>query len=272
MMRLVTWNINSVRLRASLILDLITQKSPDIICLQETKCPNENFPKNDFIEAGYPHIAINGIKGYHGVAILSRIPFAAPPEQIDYCGQRDGRHLRAYFAVEKQNKKNILMLDNFYVPAGGDIPDLAQPKFAHKLAFIDEMTTTYSTADKVPTPWAILVGDFNIAPGEHDVWSSRKLQNVVSHTPIERKALAKLQSTLDWDDLARRFVPPEHKLYSWWSYRAQNWAVSDRGRRLDHIWSTPSLTSMVTNCTPLRDARGWNRPSDHVPVIADFNL
>ena len=114
------------------------------------------------------------------------------------------------------------------------------------------------------------MGDLNIAPLEHDVWSSKQLANVVSHTAIERDELEKLRQTLDWQDIARDFIPPEEKLYSWWSYRARDWAASDRGRRLDHIWTTPAVAPHVTAFNILRDARGWERPSDHVPVCIDL--
>ena len=117
----------------------------------------------------------------------------------------------------------------------------------------------------------ILVGDLNIAPGEHDVWSSKQLKNVVSHTAVEIEALARVQAILDWEDVSRRFVPASEKLYSWWSYRARDWAASDRGRRLDHIWVTPALLDDVIGFEILRDARGWERPSDHAPVMLDVS-
>ena len=115
----------------------------------------------------------------------------------------------------------------------------------------------------------ILVGDLNIAPGEHDVWSSKQLKNVVSHTAVEIAALARVQASLNWEDVSRHFVPASEKLYSWWSYRARDWAASDRGRRLDHIWVTPALLNDVTGFEILRAARGWGRPSDHAPVVLD---
>ncbi len=116
----------------------------------------------------------------------------------------------------------------------------------------------------------VLVGDLNIAPFEHDVWSSKQLTKVVSHTPIERERLATLRQTLNWVDVARHFVPATEKLYSWWSYRARDWDSADRGRRLDHIWVTPALEKSLTHFEIIRPARGWERPSDHVPVVVDI--
>jgi exodeoxyribonuclease-3 len=119
----------------------------------------------------------------------------------------------------------------------------------------------------------ILVGDLNIAPLEHDVWSHKQLLDVVSHTPIEVEKLTALQNSLNWVDAVRHFVPPDRKLYSWWSYRAADWNASDKGRRLDHVWVTPPLAPKLKGQTILRDARGWEpKPSDHVPVIVDLDI
>ena len=157
-----------------------------------------------------------------------------------------------------------------YVPAGGDVPDpAANDKFAHKLGFLDELTA-WSEALRRQTDPAVLVGDFNVAPLETDVWSHKQLLNVVSHTPIEVDKLDRAQAAGGWVDAVRRFIPPEEKLYSWWSYRARDWAASDRGRRLDHIWVSPDMAGRLSGASVVREARGWDRPSDHVPVLTDL--
>ncbi len=160
-----------------------------------------------------------------------------------------------------------IRLHNFYIPAGGDEPDPAvNVKFAHKLAFLDEMRgwlTGVETDRK-----AILVGDLNIAPLETDVWSHKQLLRVVSHTPVETARFEEVRAAGGWVDAVRHFVPAEEKLYTWWSYRAADWAAADKGRRLDHIWVTPHLAGRLASAEVIRDARGWRRPSDHVPVIA----
>lgn len=159
-----------------------------------------------------------------------------------------------------------ILLHNFYVPAGGDEPDpVINAKFKHKLGFIDEMNNVRAGFDGESA--SILVGDLNIAPLEHDVWSHKQLLNVVSHTPIETAGLEAMRTGSGWADLMRHNVPYEQKLYTWWSYRAQDWAASDRGRRLDHIWSSPNMIGNLSEIEILREARGWDRPSDHVPVI-----
>jgi len=264
-MKVATWNINSVRLRFPIVAKLLKKEAPDVLALQETKVINDLFPAEGFTKLGYVHQAINGQKGYHGVAILSRIPFKGQVAQ-DFCEKGDCRHV----SVTLQSG---IELHNFYVPAGGDIPDpKANDKFAHKLAFLREMEAMFAERrDRNTTP-AILVGDLNVAPLENDVWSHKQLLDVVSHTPVEVDLLNKVYAALDWSDVTRSFVPPDQKIYSWWSYRAQDWKASDRGRRLDHIWTSPALKGAVKSHAILKEARGWKQPSDHVPVIADFAL
>lgn len=260
-MRLVTWNINSVRLREPLVLKLIAEHAPDIICLQETKTPDEHFPFEPFRAAGFEHIHIQGMKSYNGQAILSRVPFEET-KTFDRVGREDCRHI----AVRVANFE----LHNLYVPAGGDEPDPeANDKFAHKLDFVDEMAGWFKDQYTADQP-LIAVGDFNIAPYEHDVWSHKQLLKVVSHTPPETERLDKMLGSLDWVDVGREFVPMEEKLYTWWSYRNRDWKKSNRGRRLDHVWVTPPLSDKLKSHEVLTEARDWEKPSDHVPVIVDF--
>src|SRR5262249_41222263 len=182
-------------------------------------------------------------------------------------GIPDARHLATRFSAGGMD----VLLHNFYVPAGGDEPDPEiNPKFRHKLGFVEEMRAV--RADSGAESASILVGDLNIAPLEHDLWSHKQLLNVVSHTPVETEGFEAMRKAGDWVDLMRRVVPADRKLYTWWSYRARDWTLSDRGRRLDHIWSSANLSGRLTGIEVLRDARGWERPSDHVPVIARFDL
>jgi exodeoxyribonuclease-3 len=118
----------------------------------------------------------------------------------------------------------------------------------------------------------LIVGDFNIAPLECDVWNHKALLDVVSHTPIEVETLGRLQAAHDWVDLGRKFIPAPDRCYTWWSYRAQDWAASDRGRRLDHMWCSPSLAPQVTAHRVLEPCRSWERPSDHVPLILELEV
>ena len=260
-----TWNINSVRLRLNLVLDFLDRFQPDILCLQEIKCLPDLFPRQPFIDRGYLHMSVNGQKGYHGVATVSRRPYAANSHR-GFCEKGDARHT----CVAVADPGGDVLVHNFYIPAGGDEPDPAiNEKFAHKLAFLDEMKgwlTGPETKRK-----AVLVGDLNIAPHENDVWSHRQLLNVVSHTPIETERLEQVRAAGGWVDAVRHFIPTDTKIYTWWSYRAADWAASDRGRRLDHIWVTPQLPPQLAGIEIIREARGWERPSDHVPVIATLS-
>lgn len=264
-MKIITWNINSVRLRAPIVVQLMKEEKPDIICLQETKTPDEFFPCETFIEQGYKHIHIHGMKGYNGVCVLSRVPFKR--KDIHHrVGKEDCRHIAV--SIDGPIKFD---LHNLYIPAGGDEPDRSvNEKFGHKLDFVTEMTKWFSKNYTSKKP-VITLGDFNIAPREHDVWSSRQLQKVVSHTPIELEHLAKMYQSLDWQDAIRHFVPDEEKCYSWWSYRNRDWKKSNRGRRLDHIWVTPPLLKKLKGYKILTHFRDLEKPSDHVPVLIELS-
>ena len=265
-LRIATWNINSLRLRLKLLERLVDAIDPDVICLQETKVPDELFPDHGPPALGYPHVARRGMKGYNGVAILSRIPILAEDTAPDWCERGDCRHLH----VTLQVPSGPVELHDFYVPAGGDVPDpAANPKFAHKLAFVAEATNWF--AARAGLQRGVLVGDLNIAPLEQDVWSHKQLLTVVSHTPVEVAAMLRWQGA-GWHDAVRHFVPAEEKLYTWWSYRNQDWRRSDRGRRLDHIWVTPDLAPALRGYTVLKDARDWPQTSDHVPVAVTLDV
>jgi len=261
-MRIATWNINSVRLRIGLVERFLDEHKPDVLCLQETKTIDETFPAAALAAKGYKHQHFCGMKSYNGVAIISRVPLSKTGSQ-NWQQREDCRHVFA--------EANGVEIHCCYVPAGGDIPDpKANPKFAHKLGFLDEMTAWWKTRPDKKKP-KILVGDLNVAPLEHDVWSHKQMLGVVSHTPIEVEKLTAWQKAHSWYDAVRHFTPASEKLYSWWSYRAADWEASNRGRRLDHIWVTPGLTSSLKKAHILRDARGWEpKPSDHVPVMVEI--
>ena len=264
-LRLSTWNVNSVRLRAEQVARFVDEQAPDVLCMQEIKCQEGEFPRAAFEAAGLPHIKIAGQKGWHGVAIASRLPIedAAP---LDVCREKHARCVGGKVAgVEIQN---------FYIPAGGDIPDREiNPKFDHKLDFFEKLTAEMARRD--PKAPLAIVGDLNVAPGEFDVWSHKQMSKIVSHTPIELEAFAKLKASLDFIDLPRAAIPEPEKLFSWWSYRAADFRKSNRGLRLDHILVTPGLRDAAVHTGKAAsrvhdDVREWERPRDHAPVSADF--
>ena len=259
-MRIITWNINSVRARTTIVEQLVKTYDPDILCLQETKVQDHMFPTGFFEEIGLPHLAIHGQKSHHGVATAAKAPFD-DSFKIDWCKKGDARHIAV--------KVKGVTLHNFYVPAGGDEPNPeTNDKFAHKLSFLEEMT---QWSKELSEP-SIVVGDLNIAPHPDDVWDHKKLLKVVSHTPVETDGMIKLIDAHGWVDVMREFTPLPEKLFSWWSYRARDWSAADKGRRLDHIWVSPSLKDKPTHMEVVRDARGWEKTSDHAPVIMDIDL
>lgn len=268
-MRIATWNINSVRLRFELVEKFITTFRPDVLCLQEIKCRDAEFPSKPLNQLGYPHIALHGQKGYHGVATLSRFPIAEIGRR-KFCNIDDARHVSVRVDAVPGGKP--LTIHNFYIPAGGDVPDReTNAKFGHKLDFLDELEN-WIAGEQLAREAAILVGDLNIAPLETDVWNHKALVKVVSHTPVEVEKLNRVLAAGPWCDAMRTVVPDPEKLFTWWSYRSPQWDAADKGRRLDHIWLSELLRPALRDMKVIREARGWERPSDHAPVFVDLEL
>jgi exodeoxyribonuclease-3 len=260
-LKIASWNINSVRARAEIVERFLREESPDILCLQETKVCDDDFPDRLFRKLGYDHIVICGQRMHHGVATISRVPVREELRH-DWQGNGEARHIGVRLECG-------IRLENVYVPAGGDIPDREQNfKFGQKLDFLERMTR-WSEECACPS---IIVGDLNVAPLECDVWSHKQLMNVVSHTPIEIQALALLQQSNGWVDLGRHFYPAPQRLHTWWSYRSPDFTKNDRGRRLDHMWATPDVAALAASHRVYEPCRSWTRPSDHVPLMTDFEI
>ncbi|MEN2710770.1 exodeoxyribonuclease III [Sphingomonas sp. NPDC092331] len=260
-MKIASWNINSVRFRIEIVEQFLREEAPDILCLQETKVIDGDFPEAPFRALGYDHIIKHGQRMHHGVAIIARVP-VVEDDRFDWQANGEARHVGVRLP-------GGVRLENVYVPAGGDVPDRAvNPKFGQKLDFLERMIT-WSEGLDVPS---ILTGDFNVAPLESDVWSHKQLLDVVSHTPIEVETLGRLQAANDWVDLGRHFIPAPARYYSWWSYRAKDWAASDRGRRLDHMWASRDVAAKAVSHKVCEPCRSWLKPSDHVPIVTEFDL
>lgn len=261
-LRITTWNANSVRLRESALRRIVAEIDPDVLCLQEIKVEDDKFPAELCRALGFQHLHVHGQKAYHGVAVLSKLPLDQCRSR-KWCESADCRHAICTLP-------GGIELHNLYIPAGGDIPDPeANPKFRHKLAMVAALGEHFA-ARRGDGARVVLLGDLNIAPLEHDVWSHRQMLDVVSHTPVETEGMLRWQEGYGFVDALRRVVPPTQKLYTWWSYRARDWAASDRGRRLDHIWLSPTLAPNLVAAEVRRDARGWDKPSDHVPVTVEL--
>lgn len=258
---IVSWNINSVRFRIGIVEQFLREVAPDVLCLQETKVIDGDFPVAAFRALGYKHVVLHGQRMHHGVAILSRVPIEED-DRLDWQANKEARHVGVRLP-------NGWRLENVYVPAGGDVPDReVNPKFGQKLDFVERMTHWSESLD-CPT---ILVGDFNIAPLESDVWSHKQLLNTVSHTAVEVDALNALKASNDWVDLGRHFHPAPARLHTWWSYRSPDWTVNDRGRRLDHMWATADVAAAATRHEVFEHCRNWLKPSDHIPILTEFAL
>jgi exodeoxyribonuclease-3 len=266
-LRICTWNVNSVRIRTEQVARFVREQAPDVLCLQEIKCQTGEFPTEAFVEMGLPHLKVAGQKGWHGVAIASRLPIEDSPH-LDMC--REG-HARCVSA----NVQGV-EIQNFYIPAGGDLPDPElNPKFAHKLDFYARLTAEMAKRD--PKSPLVVTGDLNVAPGENDVWNHRYMSKIVSHTPVEVEAFAALMGSLDFINILREAYPEPQKLASWWSYRAEDFRQSNRGLLLDHLLLSPGLRGAAfhTGAASARihdTVREWDKPSDHAPVSVDLAL
>ena len=263
---IATWNINSVRLRIDQVLAFLEAYQPHVLTLQEIRCVNDAFPAQVFRRAGYAHMAVRGQKSHHGVAIVSRLPLKNIRHRT-FCGVDEARHVCAVIADAD------IEVHSLYVPAGGDVPDPAvNPKFAHKLAFLRDMRAWLSAPEGHDGRRMVLTGDFNVAPEACDVWDTKKLARVVTHTPVERAALKDILACSGMVDVVRaRFAPPR-PVFTWWSYRAgADWQHFNRGRRLDHVWASPALARYLADASIATETRAWPRPSDHVPVLARFS-
>ena len=259
--KITTWNINSIRIRLNLIEDFIFKESPDILCLQECKSMVDQIPKDKFAELGYPYFVGRGQKSYNGIAIFSKLPLV-DSGSVDFASLGHARHVCGTL-------ENGLNIHNFYFPAGGDIPDQnLNLKFSQKLNYISEVEEWFKIN---PPNNTILLGDLNIAPSIYDVWDHKKLSNIVSHTPIEINYLEKLKKSSSWVDTVRS-DKNKIKMYSWWSYRAKDWQTANKGRRLDHIWVSKDLEKSFSDTSLFQEARGWEKPSDHIPISTRLKL
>ena len=267
MVSVASWNINSVRLRMPQVERFLTEQAPDVLCLQEIKTAEQFFPHEAFEKLGYTHRVVHGQKGYHGVATVSRIPLREFSRH-DWQDNGEARHVGVELLGPASGGARGVIVENVYIPAGGDIPDRERnSKFGQKLDFIGRMTRWAETLDR-PT---LLVGDFNVAPLECDVYDHKALLKVVSHTPIEVETLGRLAGAHGWIDLGRKHIPAPDRNWTWWSYRTF-WQEKDRGRRLDHMWASPDLAAQSVMHRFVEETRRWDQPSDHVPLITEFAL
>ncbi|MEQ9111878.1 MAG: exodeoxyribonuclease III [Rhodospirillaceae bacterium] len=259
-LRLISWNVNSVRRRLDQVIRVIDRWEPDVICLQELKAKEDVVPVDALAAAGYTHQAIAAQPGYNGVAILSRLPLT-DTETFTWAERDDARHVFARIAASGIGVHCV------YVPAGGDIPDrVVNPKFDYKLRYLDALSDHFAGNYGFRDPM-IMAGDLNVAPLPADVWDHAKLRNIITHTDIEIAALERVKRSLHWIDTQREVTTEDDPVFTWWSYRAADWEATNKGRRLDHIWVTPGLKDRIDDVEVLTAVRHWIPPSDHAPVM-----
>lgn len=255
-MKVASWNVNSLRVRLPQVLDWLAANGPDILGLQETKLQDDAFPVDAFREAGY-HAEFSGQKTYNGVAVLSREPGCDVIRDIP--GLDD--HQRRIIAVTCGPVRFI----NLYVPNGQSVDS---DKYAYKLDWLERLTA-YIEAQCALYPHLVVVGDFNIAPEPIDVHDPEAWEGRVLFSAPEREAFARLLAAGLCDTFRLRH--PEEQAFTWWDYRIGAFR-RNMGLRIDHILATPALCEACTDCIIDTGPRRLERPSDHAPILAEFDL
>lgn len=255
-MKLASWNVNSLKVRLPQVLQWLDSERPDVLGLQETKLTDENFPVDAIRDAGYQAVYA-GQKTYNGVAVLAREPMSAPVTDIP--GLDDLQ--RRVMAVTVAGIRFI----NLYVPNGSEV---GSDKYAYKLDWLNRLHD-WIRAEMAEYPRLVVVGDFNIAPADADVHDPEEWRGKVLFSEPEHAALQRLVA-LGLTDTFRLF-PQQERLFSWWDYRMNNFR-RNRGLRIDLILASPALTPLCTASRVDIEPRRQERPSDHAPVIAEFDF
>ena len=254
--QIATWNVNSLNVRLPQVLDWLREQQPDILALQETKLTNAGFPLLDIANSGYQAV-FSGQKTYNGVAILSRQPASDPATDIPGLNDPQRRVLGVTIG-------DVRVL-NLYVPNGQSV---GSDKYAYKLAWLDQLAAWLET-ERARYPRLIVLGDFNIAPEDRDVHDPAAWTGQVLCSAAERAAFRRLLD-LGLQDAFRLF-PQESQTFSWWDYRAAAFR-RNLGLRIDHILISPALAAVCKSCQVDKAPRRLERPSDHAPVMAEFEL
>ena len=255
-MKIATWNVNSLKVRLPHVLDWLAASQADILCLQETKTIDENFPVDNIEAAGY-HVVFSGQKTYNGVAIISREEAGDIITDAPGLDDPQRRILGATIG-------GIRIL-NLYVVNGQEV---GSEKYAHKLHWLDKVTD-YISEQLQQFERFVVLGDFNIAPDDRDVHDPEAWHERILCSTPQREALQKIQQ-LGLADPFRLF-DQEEQSYSWWDYRAAGFR-RNRGLRIDLVLASKSLADSCRACTIDKEPRRLERPSDHTPVMADFEL
>ena len=256
-MKIATWNVNSINIRMPQLLKWLDDTQVDVVCLQETKCVDENFPADALREAGYES-AFMGQKSYNGVAIISKFPIS--DVQRNFLDDDDESPKRMIAGTV-----NGVRIVNTYIPNG---TELWSDKFTFKLDWLQRLRRYFDEQCDISSD-VLLCGDFNVAMEELDVWSVPAWEGKLHFTKPERAAMYNVKQ---WGfvDLFRK-MNGAAKEFSWWNYREGAWQ-RNRGLRIDYIWTSRSLAEKCTACWIDRNPRENEKPSDHAPVVAEFKI
>ncbi len=253
-MKIATWNVNSMNVRQPQVVDWLEAKGPDVLVLQEIKQVTEKFPVEDLLDRGY-HSMASGQKTYNGVATISRTEALDPV--TDFPGYEDPQ--RRVLACTVGDVRVI----NLYVPNGSEV---GSEKYEYKLGWLEALRG-FLEDELERHPNVVVLGDFNIAPADADVYDPEKWGDAILCSPLERKALGALID-LGLTDVFRKFEQPE-STFSWWDYRAAGFR-RNAGLRIDLILTSAAMTERCTASYVDKEPRAWERPSDHTPVVAEF--
>lgn len=254
-MKIATWNVNSLRVRLPQVLDWLKEKGPDVLCVQETKLTDQDFPADQIEVQGY-QVAFSGQKTYNGVAVLSRSPIEDVETHLPGLDDPQRRVLAATIGS--------MRVVNLYVPNGQEV---GSDKYEYKLNWLKHLVA-YAKAQLTFQPRIVICGDFNIAPEDRDVHDPEAWRGKVLCSEPEREAFKRLIAA-GFRDTFRKFEQPDD-IYSWWDYRAVAFR-RNRGLRIDHILCSDELYPCVESCTIDKEPRKLDRPSDHAPVLTEFS-
>jgi len=260
-MRIATWNVNSIRQRIDHLLTWLRECSPDIVCLQEIKCTDDAFPRGAFEDLGY-NCAVHGQKTYNGVAILSKRPLEDVTPRLPSAESDD--HAR-YLEAVVTGDKGILRVASIYAPNGNPI---GSEKFVYKLGWMERLRLRAKEILTYEEP-AALMGDFNVIPTPDDCDDPPSWESDALFQPESRAALRRVLN-LGYED-AFRTCDTKPGMYTFWDYQAGAWQ-KNHGIRIDFVLLSPQALDRLKGCFIERRVRAWDKPSDHVPVVAEIDI
>ncbi len=255
-MKIASWNVNSLRVRLPHVLDWLASEQPDVLALQETKMTDDDFPAQDIEDAGY-HVVYSGQKTYNGVAVISKLPMSDVVTDVPDLDDPQRRILGVTVG-------DVRILD-LYVVNGSEV---GSEKYDYKLNWLDKVTR-YIEQDMANHSHYVVLGDFNIAPEDRDVHDPEAWHEKILCSTPEREALRRIED-LGFSDSFRLF-DQEDEIYSWWDYRAAGFR-RNRGLRIDLVLASKGLSELCQRSWIDKEPRKLERPSDHAPAVAEFDL